>query len=63
MNESERAWAADKRAVVAMARAKVDEIEMLLRHARFQRRATQQPLIYKPKEDALVGPAPALSRH
>jgi hypothetical protein len=43
----------DKRAVIQMARAKVDEIEVLLRNARLQQRASTR-IIYKTKEDALV---------
>jgi hypothetical protein len=53
----------DKRAVVATARAKVAEIEMLFRNARLQRHATQRPLIYKTNPDALIPTATALSRH
>jgi hypothetical protein len=45
---------AGRRAIAQVARAKVVEIEMLLRNARLQWRARQQLLIYKVREDALV---------
>ena len=45
---------AGRRAVTQVERAKVVEIEMLLRNARLQWRARQQLLIYKVREDALV---------
>jgi hypothetical protein len=45
--EWERQRQADRRTVVEAARVKIDEIELLLRTSRLQRRATQRPLIYK----------------
>ena len=54
--DRERALQADRKATVQAARHLLESVDAQVRIARLQRRATQRPLVYKVRENALVAP-------
>jgi len=54
--DRERALQADRKVTVQAARHLLESVDAQVRIARLQRRATQRPLVYKVRENALVAP-------